>query len=167
MRWKQIEGFEDYWVSDNGQIKSFRQSKQGKIKISTLGKKGYFVNQLRDHQGNIKTLSIHRLVALSFIPLINGKEQVNHKDGNKLNNHYSNLEWVNASENIKHAYDYLNFNPNGISVKQILNNEIIAIYQSAEEAARITHIDASSIRKVCKKKRKHAGGFNWENFNAI
>ena len=46
---------------------------------------------------------IHRLVAQAFLP--NEKEQVNHKDGNKLNNHVDNLQWVTQSENMKHAYD--------------------------------------------------------------
>ena len=49
-------------------------------------------------------LSIHRIVAESYVPNPNNKEQVNHIDGNKTNNHYSNLEWVTRSENQLHAY---------------------------------------------------------------
>ena len=49
--------------------------------------------------------TIHRLVALNFIPNTDNKTDVNHIDGNKHNNHYTNLEWVTRSENIKHAFN--------------------------------------------------------------
>lgn len=57
--------------------------------------------------GENKYLPIHRLVALSFIPNNDPEKypDINHKDGNKQNNHVSNLEWTNDSLNVKHAYD--------------------------------------------------------------
>ena len=50
-----------------------------------------------------KFVTIHRLVALTFLPNPDNKRTVNHKDGNKLNNHVSNLEWATYQENNKHA----------------------------------------------------------------
>ena len=51
---------------------------------------------------NKNTYSIHRLVALTFIENKENKPEVNHKDGNKLNNHVSNLEWNTTQENLEH-----------------------------------------------------------------
>lgn len=54
--------------------------------------------------GKKKTVKVHRLVAEAFIPNIDNKETVNHIDGNKRNNHVSNLEWADRSEQLYHAY---------------------------------------------------------------
>lgn len=51
-----------------------------------------------------KKLSVHRIIAKTFIPNKKKVREVNHKDGDKLNNHYSNLEWCTPSENSKHAH---------------------------------------------------------------
>ena len=54
---------------------------------------------------NRKEYSVHRLVAMKYIPNPQNKEQVNHKDGDKTNNHYTNLEWVTNKENHEHAVE--------------------------------------------------------------
>ena len=64
----------------------------------SISKKGY----LQVCLANKNTYSIHRLVALTFIENKENKPEVNHKDGNKLNNHVSNLEWNTTQENLEH-----------------------------------------------------------------
>ena len=102
--WKDVLGYEGrYEVNTLGQVKA---TKSGKILSPQLGGNGYYKVGLRKQVGGIKTREIlHRLVATAFIPNPHNKPQVNHIDGNKLNNNVCNLEWVTASENSQHAFD--------------------------------------------------------------
>lgn len=77
-----------------------------KVKIlipSTNNSKGYKRLIITYNDGSKRTEAVHRLVAKAFVPNPENKLQVNHKDGNKLNNNYSNLEWVTNEENQQHA----------------------------------------------------------------
>ena len=68
-----------------------------------------------NHNG--KTYKVHRLVAICYIENPNNLPQVNHIDGNKTNNHVSNLEWCTASYNTQHAYDNGLAKSKGVSMK--------------------------------------------------
>jgi len=98
---KQLNGFSGlYFVTEDGRI-WYAASKR----FAVLGRKanGYFhVGLLRD--GKRKNFYVHRLVAETFLPNPKGLPEVNHLDGNKLNNHVENLEWCTSSHNIQHAY---------------------------------------------------------------
>lgn len=103
---KKLEGFNDYYyISSYGYIitKNWRNSKREAIIKTCLDACGYKRTALM-HNGKLKTIKIHRLVAISFIQNPENKPQVNHIDGNKQNNNINNLEWVNNSENQIHAY---------------------------------------------------------------
>ncbi len=94
-----INNFQNYFVSINGDIHSNYSGAIKKLRYSLCGS-GYRIVHLYRNKKRY-TKMIHRLVAETYLDDIN--EQVNHKDGNKLNNNLDNLEWVSASENMAHA----------------------------------------------------------------
>lgn len=105
MKVSSIVGYEGkYDITSDGDIISLNYNntgKQQKLKYR-LNKKGRpYINLCIN--GKYKSYEIHRLVAEAFIPKIEGKEQVNHIDGNKQNNSIKNLEWVTRDENMQHA----------------------------------------------------------------
>lgn len=112
--WKDVPKFEGiYAVSNTGKVKVLTHKvirKDGKpytCKEKILKPhqtKGYLQATL-SVEGTRFFYGVHRLVALAFIPNPQNKPEVNHKDGNKLNNCLDNLEWVTTSENIHHAFD--------------------------------------------------------------
>lgn len=102
--WKDIDGYKGkYQISNLGRVKSLKCNRERILKFTTMHK-GYHAVSF-DNYKNRKTFRVHRLVAQAFIPNPKNKPQVNHIDGNKLNNSINNLEWVSPAENIKHASD--------------------------------------------------------------
>lgn len=97
---KDIPGWEGYYAcTTEGKIWSYRSNMYLKPSVS---KKGY-THVVFTKDGNRYDYRTHRLIAMTFLDNSENKEQVNHIDGNKLNNYLSNLEWVTAEENIEHA----------------------------------------------------------------
>lgn len=93
--WKIIEKFPNYSVSNFGRIKSL---KKNKIISQRLNRDGYCVLKLSNDFCQ-KSFSVHRLVAIAFIPNTENKETVNHKNGNRSDNSSENLEWNTRQEN--------------------------------------------------------------------
>lgn len=113
--WKPIKGYEGkYAVSSEGRIKSLPyicNGRWGKARMKgkvlqpvTNTHNGYQYICLVGDNRKKTTYRYHRVVAEAFVDNPEGKPCVNHKDGNKYNNHPSNLEWVTHSENTRHAY---------------------------------------------------------------
>lgn len=181
--WKDIENFEGiYQISNYGNVKSMERivdignsriyTQKEKI-IKTYGKRYRQVNLYKN--AKCHHFYIHVLLAKSFIPNVNNKEQVNHIDGNKFNNNLDNLEWVTRSENSRHAYDVLKINKR-IYKKGLLNKLSKPVYQYALDGIFIKKWDSiteavnffkpkkASISMCCNKKIKQTLGYKW-SFN--
>lgn len=109
--WKDINGYEGlYQISDSGDVKSiYHQGQDGRIVQERLLKpcpvgKGYLSVCLRKN-GKTKREYIHRLVGENFVDNPDKFPVINHIDGDKHNNQFSNLEWVTYSDNNQHAYN--------------------------------------------------------------
>lgn len=110
---KDIPGFEGrYAVTKDGRLWSYPKTwHNGKCFITSKGSwlslcnhtGGYQTLRLKDSKGKTKNFYVHRLIAQTFVPNPNNLPEVNHKDTNKKNNHYLNLEWVTRKENSDHA----------------------------------------------------------------
>ncbi len=98
--WKDIPGY-PYQVSNTGQVR--RITKHGYRLLRPRVNKGYLRLQLSKNDVP-KSVYVHALVAAAFLGTRPAGLQVNHIDGNSLNNHVTNLEYVTPAANTKHAY---------------------------------------------------------------
>jgi hypothetical protein len=115
--WKDIEGYEGlYQVSNLGRIKSLPKMVSGNHYRGEriIGSSSGFYNRVCLYKNNkAKSIRIHRLVAKAFIPNLENKPEINHVNGNRLDNRVENLEWATPKENMRHAFDTgLNKGPN-------------------------------------------------------
>ena len=104
--WKQTDIRADYEVSNLGRVRRKKRAKRYKGEytyIKGMNNGNYMQVFIRpDIVGKSKTFLIHRLVAEAFIPNTDNKPEVNHEDGNKLNNNVTNLQWATHKENCEH-----------------------------------------------------------------
>lgn len=147
--WKDIPDLSPYQVSSHGRIRG----KDGKMR------KGSICSGYNDHKLGGKHYKTHRLVAQLFLPNPDKKPFVNHKDGDHLNNHVENLEWVTNAENIQHAYD-TGLHPGRKPIVQITEDgRIIELYDSATRAAKELGLSQSDVSAVCRGKRKQTNEY--------
>ena len=136
---KNIPFNEKYSITEDGRVFNNKRKKEKK---SFIDKHGYCRIGL-DKQN--KKYFIHRLVAITYIKNLENKETVNHKDGNKLNNHVDNLEWMNNSENLNHA-----FNNNLIKRRPIKCKKTGKVWESLNQAAKENNINPGHLYNMLK-----------------
>lgn len=154
--WKDI--YAEYQVSNLGRVYS---KKTNKLLRPALDSWGYLQVCLYVN-GKPTSKKVHRLVAEAFIPNLENKKTINHKDGNKLNNRVDNLEWATDSEQQIHAYKIGLRKKHNKKVNQYdLQGNFIKTWDSsliAENKLNIGH----HIGECCKGKRKTTGGYIWK-----
>jgi hypothetical protein len=156
--YKQIKEFPRYAVSNFGNVKNI---KTGKVLNQRKASNGYLRVNLR--KGNIPyekptVIHTHRLVAEAFLEPIQGKNYVNHIDGNKENNNQFNLEWCTPQENSIHAYnkfpDYRKQCNRNISkaqekckkqINMIVNGTVVRVFKSKTEVAKTLHLSEKTV----------------------
>jgi len=144
-----------YFVSNLGRFKNSFGSIMENYKVNENGYiRVYILN---------KTFTLHRLVALAFIENTENKQQVNHIDGNKLNNSINNLEFVTNKENQTHKFQIGLGNNYTRKIGQYdLQENIVKEFSSIISAAKELKTSTSNIKGVLYKKRKTAVGFIWK-----
>lgn len=187
--WKDIPGYEGlYQVSNLGRVKSYDMKvshnhggvaiRKGRVLKQVITKWGYNLVSLCKN-GTKKQLSVHRIVANSFLENKELKPQVNHKNGIKTDNSLDNLEWCTSFENMQHAvktklyvvksgkqshmFGKTGFQSN-VSKRIIqynLNGEIIRIHGSIKQAALEINGCSSSISLCCRGKIKTSSNYKW------
>lgn len=152
--WKQIITFPNYKISNYGNVISLNYRNTKKEKLMSINVKNDYP-QINFINGKIKkSIKIHRLVALYFLDNPNNYTCINHIDGNKTNNHYSNLEWCNYSQNIKHAHKL------GLNKISDLNIKINKEKRSLKVIDTNTNIIYSSIKEAAEKLNYNIGTLN-------
>ena len=158
---KDIKGYEGlYAVTEDGQVWAYPKSKRNEkgmwLKQSVIKKKrvsgkeyktltvGLYKNNKR------KQFLVHRLVAQVFIPNPENKPQINHKDGNPLNNKVLNLEWATQPENIRHAIEtgLMDLHSGKQDITRSINGKKTGAINSMKSRRMFTFTEAECIRKI-------------------
>lgn len=175
--WKDVKGFEGrYQVSNLGRVRSLDwHGHKGRVLKQICGKRwGYYVVHLAHADGYIKYTTVHRLVAMAFIPNPDNLPEVNHKDENKLNNvvcfnpdgsidtERTNLEWCTGLYNLRYGtrnerMQKLVNEPRMRPVNQFdFNGNLLHTYKSVSDAGRAVGVSARNIVSICKNMGVHS-----------
>lgn len=173
--WRVVDGYEQYEVSNTGKVRSLNYLGHGKVQFLSLCNDGKGYLQCNLWKNNtIRSFKVHRLVANAFLPKVDGKNEVNHIDGNKNNNDVSNLEWVTREENLRHEHE----SGLGDKAKEGLRRCSVAkrlpiivteistgesvMFESIHEASRKLNLSATKIVRCLKGKAKTHKGYTYQ-----
>lgn len=168
--WADVVGYEGiYEVSNNGLVRTkegkktyteyhgWRIWEQRVLEQKVDEENTCRVNLWKD--GKPKTYLVHRLVAEAFIPKVEGKDYINHKDGNRRNNHVSNLEWCTYEENNNHAFDN-GLIKTGHAIKLVdINSGEEYTFRSKSKASEFLNRNTDYIANVIRRGKTEVHGY--------
>lgn len=170
MEWRKVTLNDKYEVSNKGKVRIVGTENNLETDIIISGYERVTINGIDEYQGRL----VHRLVATAFIPNPENKPQVNHKDGDRLNNNVENLEWVTVQENSHHSRDVLGTmdtesareelsKTQNMPVQKLdlVTGEVIKEYPSAVAASKEGGYLQGKISNVCNGRRNSTGGYGW------
>ena len=159
--WKIAPGYSSVECGSLGEIRDM-ETKTILDKYISKRPGYYFVNIIPDNESKVHMVRVHILIALAFLgPNPNGYD-VEHKDGNKLNNRVNNLEYCTRSENVRRAYK-TGINPYVNPIEIVETGEK---YNSIDECARAINGDPERIRQCLlypKYRRKSHRGYHFKS----
>lgn len=158
LKFKKLNGifsdYDKYIIFENGSIINYNEGKFLKFQNS---KKGYDICYLYNKESIKKNFSVHRLVAYMFCEGYKENLTINHVDGDKINNHYSNLEWCTNQENIAHAYKN-SLNNNDRFKKRVRCIEFDIVFNSRTEACNFAGLkNRGALSCYLRGERNYAG----------
>lgn len=166
--WKDVKGFEGlYQVSNMGNVKSLGRKVYNyfqKERILQPAKINGYLRVALFKDSHCKNYLVHRLVAEHFITNPDNKPQINHKDGNKENNVWTNLEWNTSKENNMHAFKNGLNKPHNMRkiIQYDLNGNFIKKWNSIIEASKNLKINSGNLSSTLNGKFKTCGGYKWK-----
>ena len=160
--WVSIHNYKDqYTISSYGTIKNCNTQHVMKFHL----RNGYHAVCLCKNNHK-HTYNVHRLVASHFLstPTDPQASQVNHINGNKLDNHYWNLEYVTPQQNTAHAVatNLTTIHCKKVGQFDINTGELLATYDSIKQACKALQVSNKHIPSVCRKRRRSAHGYVWK-----
>lgn len=167
--WKDIDGFERYQVSNLGRVRrknTDKRSPKYRYLIPNCNNTSGYYKVVLFAGGQGRKMLVRRLVANAFIDNPFNKNQVNHIDGDKLNNHATNLEWMTAKENTAHAFrtglcDQMLQKMYKPIDQYSLDGDLVKRWKCLHDIERSLGFRCSHICKVIRHKDGRAYGYRW------
>jgi hypothetical protein len=180
--WEPVKGYELlYEISNMGRVKILQKMvAYGRIQEEMIAKlrldKDGYVTFTASKNNVVKTLKVHRMVAIAFIPNPDSKPEVNHRFGIKIDNRATELEWSTTKENIVHNFKVLNRKrPNWMRgvvgklnkqsrpvIQMDMSGKNIKEWESMNMVYPVLGIHAGSISACCRGLCHQSGGFKWK-----
>lgn len=175
--WRPVKGYEGYYeVSSLGRVANLNYKKRGnrRLKVPRQFRNGYYyVDLYKD--GKAQRFTVHRLVAMTFIPNPNNLPEVDHIDTDRTNNMVDNLRWVTNRDNHLNIITRMRcsaawsqmwkdgkMDGNKKCVVQLTREgNFIREWESASKAAEFIGAPPVGVIRVCLGKRKHCRGYKW------